>query len=137
MVFSCLMMVLSVPAPFVESSVAFMTLVSAATMAHGMWTANALTLPTDLVPQAFVGSVYGISGTGGGLGGFIFVLVTGIVADKTHSFNPIFVAIGLVPIIAALIVLFGMGEVQMLEGRRDRAFDSALGSVKSSSITST
>ncbi len=104
MVFSCLMMVLSVPAPFVESSVAFMTLVSAATMAHGMWTANALTLPTDLVPQAFVGSVYGISGTGGGLGGFIFVLVTGIVADKTHSFNPIFVAIGLVPIIAALIV---------------------------------
>jgi ACS family hexuronate transporter-like MFS transporter len=119
MVFSCLLMMGSIPAAFVDSSALFISLVSIATMAHGLWTANALTLPADFVPQRFIGSVYGITATGGGLGGFIFMQITGVVADKTQSFNSMFVAIGLLPLIAALVVLFGIGKVGMLEPKKN------------------
>lgn len=118
MVFSCLLMMCSIPAAFVDSPALFIALVSVATMAHGLWTANALTLPADLVPQGSIGSVYGITATGGGLGGFIFMQITGVVADRTQSFDSLFVAIGLLPLIAALLVVFGIGKVEMLEPKR-------------------
>jgi ACS family hexuronate transporter-like MFS transporter len=115
MVVSCLFMMCSVPAALVSSATLFIILVSIATAAHGLWTANVLTLPADLVPEPLVGSAYGITATGGGLGGLIFMQITGMVADKTHSFDSLFIAIGLLPLIAALVVLLGIGKVRILE----------------------
>jgi ACS family hexuronate transporter-like MFS transporter len=127
MVGSCLLMMCSIPAPFVAEAFVFIALVSVATMAHGLWTANALTLPADLVSPRLVGSVYGITATGGGLGGFLFMQITGIVADRTRSFESIFVAVGLLPLLAALVVLFGIGKVQTLKRGKDVAQSRDLG----------
>ena len=115
MVIGCLLMTCSIPAAFVNNITFFIVLVSIATMAHGLWTANVLTLPADLVPEHLVGSVYGITATGGSLGGLIIMQITGIVVDQTHSFTAMFVAVGLLPLVAALVVLLGIGKVRMLE----------------------
>ena len=82
-------------------------LISLATFAYASWAANILTLPADLFPQEVVASVSGLSGTGAALGGMIFTLVTGLVVDR-FSYLPIFVAAGLMPLGAALIVRQGI-----------------------------
>ena len=103
---SCALMMCSVPAAFTQSTTLFFVFVSAATMAHGLWTASAVTLPSDLAPQRLSASAYGITAVGGGAGGLLFMQITGFVVDKTGSFNSLFVAIGLLPVIAAAIVHF-------------------------------
>jgi ACS family hexuronate transporter-like MFS transporter len=71
---------------------------------HGAWFTNAMTLPADIAPRRLVASVYGIASVGGGLGGIIATETTGIVVDRLHSYLPIFVAIGVMPLIATAIL---------------------------------
>ncbi len=95
-----------VPAAFSTHLATPVVLISMATMGHGAWFTNVMTIPSDIAPRSMVASVYGISGLGGGLGGIVFTQVTGIVADRFHSFTPSLVAAGLMPVVATLIVKF-------------------------------
>jgi ACS family hexuronate transporter-like MFS transporter len=65
-------------------------LLSLAIAAHQGWSANLFTTPSDMFPQAAVGSVTGIGGTGGSLGGVIFSMAVGWVLHLTHSYSLIF-----------------------------------------------
>ena len=49
-------------------------IISLATAAHQAWSANLYTLPSDMFPRKAVGSVIGIGGTAGAIGGMIFSL---------------------------------------------------------------
>ena len=61
-----------------------------ATAAHQAFSANLYTLPSDLFPRAAVGSVIGIGGTVGALGGMGMALFTGYVLDTTGSYAVLF-----------------------------------------------
>jgi ACS family hexuronate transporter-like MFS transporter len=58
-----------------------------------------LTLPADLFPPHVVASVSGLSGMGAGLGGILFTWAVGQIIDQ-FSYQPIFVAAGLLPVLA-------------------------------------
>jgi ACS family hexuronate transporter-like MFS transporter len=79
-------------------------LLSLATASHQGWSANAFTLPSDMFPRRAVGSVTGIGGFGGGLGGLAIATITGRVLQFTGSYVPMFVIAGSVYLIALLIV---------------------------------
>jgi ACS family hexuronate transporter-like MFS transporter len=61
-----------------------------ATAAHQSFSANLYTLPSDVFPRGAVGSVIGIGGTVGALGGMGMALFTGYILDSTGSYEVLF-----------------------------------------------
>jgi ACS family hexuronate transporter-like MFS transporter len=113
---AAILMAGSIPAGFAESIVGFTIFISLATLGHGAWFSNMLTMPSDITPRSMVASVYGLSAMGGGLGGIVATEVTGIVADRFHTFTPVFVVAGLLPL-AATGLLVAMGAWKPLLSR--------------------
>ncbi|MDQ3756094.1 MAG: MFS transporter, partial [Acidobacteriota bacterium] len=65
-------------------------LISLATAAHQGWSANLFTLVSDTFPRRAVGSVVGIGGFFGAIGGMLIATVTGYLLQWTGSYVPIF-----------------------------------------------
>jgi ACS family hexuronate transporter-like MFS transporter len=107
MLVSAATMLAGIPAVLTENAFVALALISLATFAYSCWAANVLTLPADLFPHDRVASVSGMSGTGGATGGMIFTLITGVVLDR-FSYLPIFLAAGLMPLVAAAIIKWGV-----------------------------
>ncbi len=80
-------------------------LIALGASAHQGWSANIYTFASDMFPRRAVGSVVGIGGMAGAIGGMIFSAVTGYVLFWTHSnYTPIFIVCGSVYLIALLIM---------------------------------
>ncbi|MFM6933630.1 MAG: MFS transporter [Novosphingobium sp.] len=65
-------------------------LIGLATAGHQAFSANLYTLPSDLFPKAAVGTVIGIGGTIGAVGGMFMAKFTGYILDATHSYALLF-----------------------------------------------
>ncbi|HYI63459.1 MAG TPA: MFS transporter [Allosphingosinicella sp.] len=78
--------------------------IGVATAAHQAFSANLYTLPSDLFPRSAVGSVIGIGGTVGAVGGMIFSLYTGQVLERLGSYTPIFIVAGSAYFVALAVV---------------------------------
>jgi ACS family hexuronate transporter-like MFS transporter len=85
-----------------------------ATAAHQGFSANLYTLPSDVFPRNAVGSVVGIGGTVGAIGGMVFSKYVGQVLDQLGTYTPIFIVAGSVYLLAVLVV-------QLLSPRYDPA----------------
>jgi ACS family hexuronate transporter-like MFS transporter len=105
MIVSALCMVSGIPASTAGSTAGFVMLVSIAMLGHGGWGSNIFTLPSDVAPPQSVGTVYGLTAFGGGLGAIIFTQLIGVLADAQHSFRTVFLIAGILPIAAALVLL--------------------------------
>ncbi|MGK6318300.1 MFS transporter [Sphingomonas sp. DT-204] len=79
-------------------------IIGLATAAHQAFSANIYTLPSDMFPRRAVGSVVGIGGTAGAIGGALMSLYTGKVLELTGSYTLIFAVAGSVYLIAMLII---------------------------------
>lgn len=79
---------------FVDSLWSAVMIIGLATAAHQAFSANLLTLPSDLFPSRTVGSVVGIGGTAGAIGGMLIAKLVGYVLDLTGSYALIFVIAG-------------------------------------------
>jgi ACS family hexuronate transporter-like MFS transporter len=101
-------------AQYVDSLWGAVSIISLATAAHQAWSANLYTLPSDTFPRKAVGSVIGIGGTAGALGGMFFSLYIGQVLERIGSYGLIFAVAGSVYLIALLII-------QLLSPRLDEA----------------
>ncbi|KQN37422.1 hexuronate transporter [Sphingomonas sp. Leaf407] len=75
-----------------------------ATAAHQAFSANLYTLPSDLFPRAAVGSVVGIGGTVGAIGGMMMAKYAGYVLDGIGSYAPLFFVAGSAYFVALLAV---------------------------------
>jgi len=91
-------------AQYVDSLWGAVAIISLATAAHQAWSANLYTLPSDTFPRKAVGSVIGIGGTAGALGGMFFSLYIGQVLERIGSYGLIFAVAGSVYLIALLII---------------------------------
>jgi ACS family hexuronate transporter-like MFS transporter len=80
--------------------------ISLAGAAHQGWSANIFTLASDIFPRAAVGSVTGIAGFGGAIGGMVAAYTVGLVLERFHTYAPIFVVAGTAYILAWLILQF-------------------------------
>jgi ACS family hexuronate transporter-like MFS transporter len=79
-------------------------LVSLAAAAHQGWSANIFTLTSDMFPKQAVGSVVGIGGMAGAIGGMLIALVVGEILETTGSYVPIFIIAGVTYLLALLII---------------------------------
>jgi ACS family hexuronate transporter-like MFS transporter len=86
------------------------TLLAIATAAHQGWSANLFTLPADMFPRHAVGSVVGLGGMAGAVGGMLIAKVTGYVLQATGSYVPVF-------FIASSAYLVTLGIVHLLVPR--------------------
>ncbi len=79
-------------------------IIGVATAAHQGFSANLYTLPSDVFPRSAVGSVVGIGGMLGAVGGMAMAKYAGYVLDKIGSYTPIFVLAGSAYLLALLAI---------------------------------
>jgi MFS transporter, ACS family, hexuronate transporter len=79
-------------------------LIGIAAAAHQGFSANLFALSGDLFPRRAVGSVVGIGGMLGALGGMAFQASAGRIVDHFHTYLPLFVVAGSAYLLAVLII---------------------------------
>jgi ACS family hexuronate transporter-like MFS transporter len=79
-------------------------LITIAASAHQAWSANVFSLAGDMFPRRVVGSVTGLGGMIGAVGGMALFYVTGKVLKQTGNYLPVFVMASLAYVGALLIV---------------------------------
>jgi len=97
-------------APRVQGEWTAVALIGLAAAAHQGWSANLFTLASDLFPQRAVGSVVGVGGMAGAVGGMLIAKITAGVLEATGSYVPVF-------IIAGVTYLVALGVVHLLAPR--------------------
>jgi len=78
-------------------------IVGLAASAHQGWSANLFTTVSDMFPRRAVGSVVGIGGMAGAVGGMVIAKVVGYILEWTGSYLPVFILAGSMYLIALLI----------------------------------
>jgi ACS family hexuronate transporter-like MFS transporter len=72
------------------------------------WSTLVMVLPTDLFPQRVVGSVAGLVGFGGAMGGIAFGELVGYLLDRGVGYGVVFSVAGTLHILAFLIILIAI-----------------------------
>lgn len=79
------------------------------------WSTLVMTLPTDLFPHRAVGSVAGLVGFGGAMGGIIFGELSGNYLDANPlDYAPIFAVAGVLHIISFFVILLTIRRIEAL-----------------------
>jgi ACS family hexuronate transporter-like MFS transporter len=91
-------------APVVSDKWTAVALIALAASAHQGFSANLFTLSSDMFPRRAVGSVVGIGGMFGAIGGTIFQWAAGRVTDATGSYLTLFVVAASVYLLAVLFI---------------------------------
>lgn len=71
---------------------------------HQAFSANLYTLPSDVFPRKAVGSVIGIGGMLGGIGGMVMAKSVGQVLEGMGGYGPIFAVCGGIYLLAVLVI---------------------------------
>ena len=79
-------------------------LIGLAMAGHQGWSANVLTLPSDMFPRQTVASVVGIGGFAGAVGGMAMSYFTGSQLQSTGSYSTIFLIAGSAYLVALVVV---------------------------------
>ncbi len=78
-------------------------LIGLAAAAHQSWSANLFTTSSDMFPKKAVGSVVGLGGMAGAIGGMLIATAAGIILQLTGSYVALFIICGSVYLIALAI----------------------------------
>ncbi|HUA24842.1 MAG TPA: MFS transporter [Steroidobacteraceae bacterium] len=101
----CALLVLPVfGAASVDNLWGAVAIVGLAAAGHQGFSCNLFTLPSDVFPRRAVGSLIGIGGTAGAVGGMLLAKYAGWVLDRLGSFEPLFVYAGCAYLLALLVV---------------------------------
>lgn len=103
-------MTLLIPTIFTTKLWVIALLFGVVTFTYAGFTTMANVLPSDLFSSESVASVSGLSGTGAGIGTIVAFKLIGHYSDArqatgTHSFDPIVILAGLVPLVGMILVL--------------------------------
>lgn len=79
-------------------------LLSLATAAHQGWSANLFTTTSDMFPKKAVGSVVGIGGMAGAIGGMFIAKAAGYILEWTGSYLTLFLIAGSAYLVALLLI---------------------------------
>jgi ACS family hexuronate transporter-like MFS transporter len=106
-----LLMVSAIPAIITQDPYVSIASVSIAMFGYTGCLANTLAFPAEVFPKNALGSVWGLASMGSGLGGMIFQWLSGRMVDRFGYF-PVFIAYGIMPLIAVAIMLFLIGPLR-------------------------
>jgi MFS transporter, ACS family, hexuronate transporter len=94
---------------------AAIALLSLAAGAHQGFSANLFTTASDMFPRSAVGTVVGIGGMAGALGGAVFSFFAGHVLQLTHSYRILFAIAACAYLVAVLILYLLAPELKKVE----------------------
>ena len=97
--------------PHVPVSLA-LALFSVAFFGQQSWSGLVMTLPTDIFPLSSVGSVAGLIGFGGAIGGAVFNLIAGQLLTHGAGYGIVFAIVGSLHAVAFAILLLTSGVLQ-------------------------
>jgi ACS family hexuronate transporter-like MFS transporter len=75
------------------------------------WSTLVMILPADLFPRGVVGSVAGMVGFGGAMGGFVFGLVVGYLLDHGFGYGTVFPIVSTMHVLAFGVILLTVRKV--------------------------
>jgi ACS family hexuronate transporter-like MFS transporter len=84
-------------------------------LAHGFWITNYVTLISERYPEDAVGTVMGLTGAVGAVGGMLANTTIGAVVDR-FSYGPVWIASGLMYPLALLVLLASIPPHRATEG---------------------
>lgn len=90
-------------------------LIAIAAAGHQGWSSNIFTIVSDIYPKNAVGSMVGLSGFAGAVGGALFASLVGILLESTGSYFLIFLAASIVYILNWLIIKIFIKEIKLIE----------------------
>lgn len=93
---------------------AAIVLFSIAFFCQQSWSGLIMTLPADIFPLSAVGTVSGLVGFGGAIGGGIFGLIAGHLLDHGFGYGTLFVLLGTFHLIGYTTILLFAGKIQPL-----------------------
>ena len=76
------------------------------------WSGLIMTLPTDIIPINSVGSVAGLIGFGGAMGGALFNLLAGQMLGHGSNYSVLFAIVGSLHIVAFIVLLLTSGVLR-------------------------
>lgn len=79
------------------------------------WSTLVMILPVDIFPQGAVGSVAGLVGFGGAMGGVVFGLVVGYLLDRGFGYGVVFGLVSTFHVLAFCLILLAVRVVQPVE----------------------
>jgi ACS family hexuronate transporter-like MFS transporter len=91
-------------APVVENMWTAVYLIGLAAAAHQGFSANLFTLTSDLFPRRAVGSVVGLGGMAGAVGGMLMQSASGRIKEQTGSYLTMFIMAGSVYVLSVLVI---------------------------------
>jgi ACS family hexuronate transporter-like MFS transporter len=106
-------------AQFVSHLWMAVAIIGLATAAHQAWSANLMTLPSDMFPRVAVGSAVGIGGMAGAVGGMLMSKYNGYILDVFGSYQPIFA-------LACGAYIAGFAVIHILSPRLERVAEDAV-----------
>jgi MFS transporter, ACS family, hexuronate transporter len=89
------------------------------------WSTLVMVLPTDLFPRNVVGSVAGLVGFGGAIGGIAFGQLVGYLLDHGFGYSVVFILAGMFHLIAFLVILLAIPSVQPVSLERSLSYEGA------------
>jgi ACS family hexuronate transporter-like MFS transporter len=105
-------------------------LIGLAAAAHQGWSANLFTTSSDMFPRRAVGSVVGIGGMAGAMGGATFAVLTGYILDRTGGNYMIMFGIAASAYLVALAIIHLLTpRLEAAENLDQPASASSLGSL--------
>ncbi len=78
------------------------------------WSTLVMILPTDMIPKRAVGTVAGMVGFGGAMGGIVLGQIAGYMRDHGSSFTPILIIAGSLHVLAFVLICLVIPRIQPL-----------------------
>jgi ACS family hexuronate transporter-like MFS transporter len=97
-------------APFIDSLPIVIGIIGLAAAAHQGWSANLFTLTSDMFPRRAVGTIVGLGGFAGAVGGMFIAKFAGWTLEATGSYVPLLAFAGVTYLVA-------LGIIQLLVPR--------------------
>jgi ACS family hexuronate transporter-like MFS transporter len=79
------------------------------------WSTLVMILPADIFPRRAVGSVAGLVGFGGAMGGVVFGLVVGYLLDRGFGYGVVFALVSTFHVVAFCVILLTVRTVRPME----------------------
>jgi ACS family hexuronate transporter-like MFS transporter len=89
--------------------------------AHQGFSANLYALPSDLFPRWAAGSIVGLGGLSGALGGMLMAKFAGTILETVGSYEPIFVVASCAYLVALAVIHLILPRYQIADPDREKA----------------
>ncbi len=89
------------------------------------WSTLIMVLPTDLFPKSVVGSVAGLVGFGGAMGGIAFGQIVGYLLDHGFGYGVVFSIAGMLHVVAFMVILTTIPVMKPVILERKLSFSGA------------